>query len=425
MLTKVLDASVSFVKQMFATPLILSSGPITQITEARVTVRVRTGALEATGYGSIYLSDLWSWPEPTLTHEQRDEVLRSLCTQIARDLPTLTGEPAHPIELGLRLHNAFCHTKPGPNEPTLLAKAMCLSPFDAAIHDAAGRSTGLSAFDFYNDPMPIPSADHLFPGRGAARALQTLVLKSPLRKLAAWYVAGKNDNLEKDIKPWIVDRGYHCIKIKTLGKSGIEDAQRTADIYNAVKGWATEKPRLSVDSNEGHPDTAAVLDYLEQLRRISPDAYAALEYFEQPTGRDIEVHAFQWDEVTKRKPVLLDEGLTSLELLPLAQSQGWSGLALKTCKGHSFALIAAAWAHERDMLLAMQDLTNPGNALVHSALFAAYVPTINGIELNSPQFTPSANVEWQMRWPKLVNPTDGYHRLPELPVGLGALPYER
>jgi hypothetical protein len=49
------------------------------------------------------------------------------------------------------------------------------------------------------------------------------------------------------------------------------------------------------------------------------------------------------------------------------------------------------------------------------------LPTINGAELNSPQFTPAANTEFAARLPQLFQPRDGVHRLPtELPVGLGS-----
>jgi hypothetical protein len=69
----------------------------------------------------------------------------------------------------------------------------------------------------------------------------------------------------------------------------------------------------------------------------------------------------------------------------------------------------------------LQDLTNPGYSFIHAALFAAFVPTINGVELNSPQFTPDANRQWSDRLPHLFTPTDGRHRLPEtIPFGLGS-----
>jgi L-alanine-DL-glutamate epimerase-like enolase superfamily enzyme len=165
-----------------------------------------------------------------------------------------------------------------------------------------------------------------------------------------------------------------------------------------------------------------VLDYLHRLRSEDGAAFESLKYLEQPTGRDILVHRHDWREVTRLKPVMLDEGLTDLELLDVALEQGWSGLALKTCKGHSFALAAAAWAHAHGMLLTMQDLTNPGISLIHSALFAANVPTINGVELNSPQFTPDANRIWLPRMIELFAPHDGVHRLADgQPVGLGSM----
>jgi hypothetical protein len=119
--------------------------------------------------------------------------------------------------------------------------------------------------------------------------------------------------------------------------------------------------------------------------------------------------------------VLLDEGLTSFELMVEARRQGWSGFALKTCKGHSFALTAAAWARQNGLQLSLQDLTNPGLSLIHAALFAAHVPTMNDVELNSPQFTPAANQAWLPRLAGLFDPHDGVHQLPETtPVGLGS-----
>ena len=101
--------------------------------------------------------------------------------------------------------------------------------------------------------------------------------------------------------------------------------------------------------------------------------------------------------------------------------QGWSSLALKTCKGHSFALVAAAWAREHWMMLSLRDLTNPGLAAIHAFLFAAHVPMFNGVELNSPQFTPAANAPWIPRLAGLFEPANDTHRLPTRGViGLGS-----
>ena len=118
---------------------------------------------------------------------------------------------------------------------------------------------------------------------------------------------------------------------------------------------------------------------------------------------------------------MIDEGLTNLDVLQEARRQGYGGLALKTCKGHSMLLVCAAWAHQHGMPVSLQDLTNPGISLIHAALVGAHLPTINGAELNSPQFTPSANQEYASRLPELFEPRGGVHRLPrEMPVGLGS-----
>ena len=415
--TTILDTRLRFVSQPFLHPLIISTGKITELTEAVVEVTVRVDGREATGRGSIYLSDLWAWPDPKFTHAQRDAELRKLCRQIEGNLWTFCGgEAAHPLELGLRLHESVCREK----TPPVLARAMCASPFDAALHDAVGIALGRSAFDFYREPVALPSADPHFLDRNAAAAIARTI-RQPKRSLRAWYLVGKNDDMDKDLGPWIQQRGYRCFKIKIFGRNNAEDVARTVEVYRAVKRLGAKDPQLSVDTNEANPDAESVRDYYQRLKAADAEAYDALLYFEQPTGRDITVYRYQWQPIAALKPVVFDEGLTSLDLMHEALAQGWSGFALKTCKGHSFALTAAAWANERKMVLSFQDLTNPGLALIHAAWFSAHVSTLNDVELNSPQFTPAANAPWLPRLKELFAPTDGMHHLPDRPlVGLGS-----
>jgi L-alanine-DL-glutamate epimerase-like enolase superfamily enzyme len=415
--TTILDTRLKFRSQPFLHPLIISSGRITELTEAVAEVTVRVDGHEATGRGSIYLSDLWSWPDPNIAHDKRDAELRKLCQHIERNLWSLCGgEAAHPLELGLRLHESICHEK----TPPVLARAMCASPFDAALHDAVGIALGRSAFDFYREPVPLPSADPFFHQNNAAAAIAQLI-RSPKRSLRAWYLVGKNDDMDKDVGPWIRQRGYRCFKIKIFGRNNADDVARTVEVYRGVTRLGVKDPQLTVDTNEANPDAESVRDFYQRLKAADAAAYDALLYFEQPTGRDITVHRFDWRPVTSLKPVMLDEGLTSLDLMSEARAQGWSGFALKTCKGHSFALTAAAWARQQKMALSLQDLTNPGLSLIHAAWFAAHVATVNDVELNSPQFTPAANAAWLPRLKELFAPTDGLHRLPDRPlVGLGS-----
>jgi L-alanine-DL-glutamate epimerase-like enolase superfamily enzyme len=417
---QVLEASVEFFHQPFLVPLRLSSGSISEITEARAEVRVRVGNREATGRGSIYLSDLWAWPEPTLSHNERDRILRAFCERLAADLPAQCGgESAHPLELGLRLHHAAGEL-PVPENPTLLAREMAASPFDAAIHDAVGHALQRTAFSLYQEDAPIPSGDSLFQAGSACAAIRHILRSEPLRQLPAWIIVGPNDDLAGSVSPWIRERGYHCFKLKILGNPA-EDAAFTARVFQAVRTMGAARPRLCADPNGAYSGPEQAVEYLDRVHALDAEAFEAFEYLEQPTGREITGSSHNWREPARRKPILLDEGLTGAERMEEAVAQGWSGFALKTCKGHSFALLAAAWAKERGLMITLQDLTNPGFSLIHGALFAAYVPTLNGAELNSPQFTPSANEEWLPRLSSLFEPRDGYHHLPSpLPIGLGS-----
>ncbi len=412
--TQILKAEVEFIEQRFKTPMQLSSGLIETITEARATVSVRCGGRTAEGRGSIYLSDLWAWPDPSLTHAERDAKLRERCVELAERLPSLGQTPAHPLELGLRLHESALHDA-GPLPA--LAHSICAAPFDAAIHDAAGRALQCSAFDFYRDPVAIPLADALFPD-GACRAIAA-TLQKPATALDGWWIANAHEDLDGTFATAIRERGMHRFKIKLLGKSATTDAARTAEVYQAARRHGVASPVLSCDSNEGNADAASVGQYLEELQAADTETFDALLYLEQPTSRDIVKSAYDWRPVTALKPILLDEGLTSTKLLPLAVEQGWRGLALKTCKGHSFTLVAAAWGHQHGLVLTMQDLTNPGLAAIHSFQMAAHLPIINGIELNSPQFTPQANEAWLPELAALFEPKDGMHRLNGPFVGLG------
>jgi L-alanine-DL-glutamate epimerase-like enolase superfamily enzyme len=418
---EILEADVSFRSQRLATPLKLSSGAIEELTQATVSV---VGAMEerrATGRGTVYLSDLWAWRDNSLSHERRDAALRQLCERLAVEVPKhFRDVKLHPLELGLQLHHLACHDVAIDPNPPVLARAMCASPFDAAIHDAAGQALGRSAFALYEDRLELPSADAYFSEGGACGAIRNII-RQPRLELPAWYIVGMDESLETTLVPAIRQLGYWCFKLKLTGRDNALDVATTIDVYRVAQATASKQVLLTVDTNEANPSVESVVGYIERLKGTDSEAFAALAYLEQPTSRDIRTQPFDWRPVAKHVPVMIDEGLTDLDVLDEARQQGYSGLALKTCKGHSMLLVCAAWALRHGMSISLQDLTNPGISLIHAALVGAHLPTINGAELNSPQFTPSANQEYATRLPELFEPRGGVHRLPrEMPVGLGS-----
>jgi L-alanine-DL-glutamate epimerase-like enolase superfamily enzyme len=415
--TVVQSARLIFERRPFLRPLRLSSGTITDITEARAEVTVTIDGKTAAGHGAIYLSDLWAWPDPSRTPAERDAAMRSFASQTAASLSSLVGGDAgHPLEAGLRLHRAVLEAE---SELPPLARLVSTSALDAALHDAAGQALNRSAFALYETDCPIPSADSQFPNGSACAAVRPLLKQPPADGVAATLVVGKGDDLS-ELSSWVTERGYTCFKLKVGGVDPNEDAQRVSAVFHWARALGVTVPRLSVDANCAAPDAGTVRRFVDTLSATDADAFAALESIEQPTGRDISVHAFDWYAVAARRPVLIDEGLTDWEDLQTAKTQGWNGMAVKTCRGHSFSLAAAAWAHQNGWLLTMMDLTNPGYAAIQSALFAAHLPGVTNMEMNAAQYTPAANEAWLPRLATLLEPTNGIHKIPSpTPPGLG------
>ena len=96
-------------------------------------------------------------------------------------------------------------------------------------------------------------------------------------------------------------------------------------------------------------------------------------------------------KLTSIKPVLADEGIIDLDKFELAKELGWSGVALKTCKGHSSALLYVARCEEEGLLYSVQDLTNTGISFIQSAGLAARINPLKGVEYNSRQYLPLSN----------------------------------
>ena len=91
------------------------------------------------------------------------------------------------------------------------------------------------------------------------------------------------------------------------------------------------------------------------------------------------------------KPLLMDESAHDWEHVRFGHSLGWNGVALKTCKTQTGALLSSCWAQAHNMHLMVQDLTNPMLAQIPHVLLAAHTPTMMGVETNAMQFYPEAS----------------------------------
>ena len=164
---------------------------------------------------------------------------------------------------------------------------------------------------------------------------------------------------------------------------------------------------LTADFNCTVHDPGYVTDILDRLLVDHPRYYGMILYVEQPFPYELETHRIDVHAVSARKPLFMDESAHDWHLIKLGRSLGWTGVALKTCKTQSGALLSLCWAKAHGMTLMVQDLTNPMLAMIPHVLLAAHAGTIQGVEANSMQFYPDASAPEAAVHPGLYRRRDG------------------
>jgi L-alanine-DL-glutamate epimerase-like enolase superfamily enzyme len=302
------------------------------------------------------------------------------------------------------------HAEPPPEPMPRLAALVCSSVFDQALHDAYGNLLARPVYETYGPEfMSRDLAGFLRPAEGATVSFQgrypaDFLLAKPATRLRAWHLVGGLDPLaESDLTgsepndgypvllaDWIKQDGLRCLKVKLRGNDAAWDFERLVRV--GAIGLAEGAEWLSADFNCTVTDPDYVNAILDRLRDEHPRLYGMLLYVEQPFPYDLEQHRIDVRSVSARKPLFLDESAHDWRLVQLGRELGWSGVALKTCKTQTGALLSACWAKAHGMALMVQDLTNPMLAQIPHVLLAARVGTIMGVETNAMQFYPQASL---------------------------------
>jgi L-alanine-DL-glutamate epimerase-like enolase superfamily enzyme len=429
---QVKEISFDFEDFHYRTPLKFGGTPVDQVTLLNVRCEIAEPAgKSAKGFGSMPLGNIWSFPSKNLSYQNTLGAMKSLAGRVA-EITRQCKEYGHPIELNrllepeyLKAAEEISRTQQLVEAIPKLAVLVVASPFDAALHDAFGKMHGLSSYLTYGkDFLPFDLSHYLGP-EFKGEHLDRYVLSRPKPRMPLYHLVGALDSLtDSDIRKriddglpetlpeWIRYNGLTHIKIKLNGNDLSWDVERVLGVdrvttqtqeQRGIQTWC-----YSLDFNEKCPHVQYLLDFLNQIKEKSPTGFARIQYIEQPTARDLKTHRQNvMQEASRLRPVVIDESLTDLESLRLAREMGYTGAALKACKGQSQALLMAAAAQKYKMFLCVQDLTCPGASLIHSAGLAAHIPGVAAIEANARQFVPAANKGWEDRFPGLFHITDG------------------
>lgn len=427
---RIRDVSYSYEDFRYRTPIKFGGVALDRVTLLNVELAVETPAgVVARGFGSMPLSNVWAFPSRVLKYDETLAAMTAVADRVAGTYRrcTLAG---HPIDLTHAIETEFLaradEVSRGLAEPVpRLATLVVASAFDAALHDAFGKAHGLNCYHTYGpDFLPHDLGHYLGPDF-SGETLDRYVTREPVPRLPLYHLVGAldpltpvdvtqpvGDGLPETLGEWIAADGLTHLKIKLNGDDLGWDVDRVVRV-NAVAEQVQRQRSVtdwvySLDFNERCQNVAYLLEFLRQLKELTPAGYDRVQYIEQPTARDLKANpANRMHEAAKLKPVVIDESLIDLESLHLARDMGYTGVAFKACKGQTQSLLLAAAAQKMGLFRCVQDLTCPGASLIHSAGLAAHIPGVAAIEANSRQYVPAANAGWDERFPGVFTVRDG------------------
>ncbi|HVK08863.1 MAG TPA: mandelate racemase/muconate lactonizing enzyme family protein [Gemmataceae bacterium] len=416
----------------YRTPIKFGGVALDRVTllDVEIDVETRTGQ-RATGFGSMPLGNVWAYPSKAMGY---DQTLAAMKAVVGRVAAVYAGYPdfGHPVDITTTVEHAYLREAEAVGRSLavadpipVLATLVCASPFDAALHDAFGKAHGLNCYSTYGPDFLARDLGRYLGPEFAGRRLDEFVTKTARPRMPLYHLVGAldpltpadvarpvGDGLPETLAEWIPADGLTHLKIKLNGDDLAWDVARVVGVdrvaaeQQAKRGVTTW--HYSLDFNERCGNVAYLIEFLNRVRDATPRGFDRIQYIEQPTRRDLKAdRANVMHEASKLRPVVIDESLIDLDSLRLAREMGYTGAALKACKGQTQSLLMAAAAKADGMFLCVQDLTCPGASLIHSAGLAAHIPGIVAIESNARQYCPAANAAWAERFPGMFRITDG------------------
>lgn len=394
------------------------------------TVESRNGK-RGSGTGSMPMGNIWAWPGGVTDPEKTLEAMIAFGRNVVEKAGDFQ-EYAHPLEW---THDFAGHyaaiaqnviaeqaiTEPMP----VLAQMVAASPFEAAVFDAYGKMLGVNVYNLLSAEFCNRDLGDYLGDEFRGEYLDRYTLREPKPRMPLYHLVGALDPLEpgdvarplRDGLPecfaeWIPYNGLTHIKIKLNGDDLDWDVNRVIAIDRIAVAEQAKRGCdfwcYSADFNERCENVEYVLGFLKRIGEKAPEAIRRLQYIEQPTNRDLSKYPENtMHRAAEIKPIVIDESLVSFESLLESRRMGYSGVALKACKGQGEALLMGAAAQKYGMFLCVQDLTCLGASFLHSASLSARIPTVAAIEGNGRQYCPAANAAWNDRYPSMFVIRDG------------------
>lgn len=440
---RIKNVRISFEKDSNRVPLKFGHEITTEFTMCRAHITVQSeNGLQAEGIGETPVAVAWTWPSD-LSFSYRENRMIEFCNLLCKEWQTIDYS-GHPMEIGYRfieenLKQLLTKFNEGVSEEMpYLSALVCNSLFDIALYDAFANLHNIKVFDCFNSKYMnhdlawyySDEFKKLFEGKYPENFM---VNRDEVPKeLVVWHLVGGTDPIDESeltgkepndgipvlLKDWINEDGLKCLKIKLRGNDEPWDYERIVKVGNLALEMGVE--HLTADFNCTVTEPSYVCRILDKLKVEHEQIFNIILYIEQPFPYDMEKYRIDVHEVSQRKLLLMDESAHDWHYLELGMNLGWTGVALKTCKTLTGAMLMLCFARVHNLKIMVQDLTNPKLAIIPHVLLAANVGTIMGVECNSMQFCPKASDEEAFIHPLLYKRNDGIVKFDTLgKVGFG------
>ncbi len=429
---QVVEATAEFERYPYRTPLKFGAfvNTHTELLNVRVRVRGRYG-LTGHAVGSMPLGNTWAFPSRVEPPDRTLAAMRKLAEAIAQRIVEL-DDWGHPVELAhrweeewLRLAGEISQEMALKEPMPKLAVLVVASAFDAALLDAYGKMHGMNTFRCLGQQWFTDDLSAFLDERFRDEWLEDYVRTRPKESLALYHLVGAldpltdadvtdpvGDGLPETLRDWILQDRLTHLKIKLVGNDADWDIERVLAV-DAVASEVQESLKrsewfYSLDFNEQCENADYLVHVLRTIGECNPQALERVQYVEQPTSRNLDAQPdMKLHEAAQLKPVVLDEGLTDYAAMRRAIEMGYTGIALKACKGLSQSLVLAAAAQKDGLLLCVQDLTCPGLSFLESVELAAHLEPVDAVEGNARQYCPAANAAWATQYPQVFVVSNG------------------
>ncbi|MGC4014002.1 MAG: hypothetical protein QM755_05710 [Luteolibacter sp.] len=239
----------------YRTPYKFGGTAVDRVTLLNVTVLVSNAAgKSATGFGSMPMGNVWSFPSTAMSYETTLGAMRELAKRITK----ITGDykgTAHPIEINHVLEPEYLEAAADVSRDLKLAAPipkLCAqvtaSAFDAALHDAFGKILGLNCYQTYSSELMGYDLSRYLSADFKGESLASYVSPTPREWVWLFHSVGGldavtpdelkeriNDGLPETLGEWIKRDGLQRIKIKLQGENLEWDIARTVAVDRVAR----------------------------------------------------------------------------------------------------------------------------------------------------------------------------------------------